>query len=283
MASRCRMTGNALEYAVCNGLQKRKIFPMRDGITTNKLKRLKRDFDNVDEPSRIKYRKLDRVLDDIGINSKAFPSYELTKESIGHSHAETADIVLHSTSPQQLIKLSIKHNNDYIKHQRPNKLHLQLGLPPRTACRFQRSYSDINDRYYSAWSKMGIKKWNMVPAEEKLALYREINNLTVQWVKRRLSNYLGFVLGPPDPHKYMLRWDPVKNDFIVTRPQSTEHGGNNVVKGATVTLRDNSFVEITLMDSSVVRMRIHNASSRITPTLSLKYTTSFAVNNNMPC
>lgn len=259
--------GNALEYAICKGLQKRKITPASHQ-TSDKLKRLKRDFDLVNEPSRIKYRKLDHVLDRLGINSAEYPMYELTHETIGHTKADTSDVVL--TGPSSTMKLSIKNNNAYIKHQRPNKLHLQLGLRSTDADKFVLAYKAINDFYYDAWKH--LKTWNKVPTAQKFELYERINTLTIKWIgssRARLSKYLSFVMDASDPHKYILKWEPGRNDFAIIRHQ--QHDFN--LKQASLTIRDGSFIEIRLGDSLMVQLRIHNASSRITQTLSLKYTT----------
>ena len=232
MASRCRKVGNALEYAVCQGLQKRNISPANPA-TTEKLKRLKRDFDHVNEGSRVKYRKLDTVLDQLGVNATTYPRYELTDESIGHLNADTADVVL-SGGAKTPLKFSIKNNNSYIKHQRPNKLYLQLVLRDPYAERFKAAYAKINDMYYERWKH--LKTWDKVPTVEKFELYQRVNELTVEWISRshaRLVRYLSFVLDVSDPQKYILKWVPQRNEFAVIR----HHGHDFSGRPATFTIR----------------------------------------------
>lgn len=267
--------GNALEYAICQGLQKRKISPANDD-TTQKLKRLKRDFDQVNEPSRVKYRKLDAVLDRLGVNTMRYPQYELTL----HDHAnnpsrDTTDVVLKDPArPDDALKLSIKNNNTYVKHQRPNKLYMQLDLGSRDADRFKAQYRAINDRYYNMWKH--LKTWDKVPTTQKFRMYEEVNQLTLRWIgysPSRLTKYLSFVLDVSDPQKYILKWAPSANDFVVIRYDPCDFS----VKGANkakLLMRDSSFIEIHMAGGVVIALRIHNASSRITETLSLKYCTT---------
>jgi hypothetical protein len=267
--------GNALEYAICQGLQKRKIAPFSTE-TSDKLKRLKRDFDTVNEPSRIKYRRLDSVLDTLGITQAKFPQYELTHETIGHIKADTSDLILHSPSdPKDNIKLSIKNNNTYIKHQRPNKLYLQLQLTQKESLRFISAYTAVNDRYFNLWKD--LKTWNNVPTTKKFELYEEINQLTLKWISAnpaRLMCYLGFVLDAADPKKYILKWDPSMNDFMVITYNADDFSIKGKAAKYELSVRDSSFVMIKVGTKHLVQLRIHNASSRITKVLSLKYTTT---------
>lgn len=274
MAQRARLVGNALEYLVCMALEKRQVNP-KDPTTSEKTNRLKRDFDRMQEPHSMliqKYQKLDDVFDSLGVTSARFPTYYINPDNQGDSRGggQTADIVLPSTTTSP-IKLSIKNNNVFIKHQRPNKLHMQLGLDAEDAAAFQGQYKEINDRYYQKWHQQsGYRLFNQIPTEEKFALYQEINDLTISWMLKdldKLRRYVFFVLDV-DPDKYILKWDPGRTDFSVISGIKT-----SLDEPPSITTRDGSFIEIRTHDL-LVKLRMHNARSRITPTLSLKYNTT---------
>lgn len=262
MAQKCRWSGNAFEYLVCKCLQDRKI-KATDAFTKSKVVRIKTQ--NIDK-QEIKQVKLNKMMDALGITPKRTPLFSINHDNHGVS-GDSSDVVLHPID----LKLSLKNNNNFIKHQRCNKLYLQLGLSPREEAQFKKQYKEINDRYYNMWTKKGHTKYHQVDTHEKFNMYSEINALTQQWLSkdpRHLERYISFVLDlHPNPNKYTIKWDNSRDALLVL----SHHDIN--IKKMEMRIRNNSFLDIKLGDL-LVKMRLHNASSRLRKTQSLKYSTS---------
>lgn len=268
MAQRCRVTGNAFEYMVCLCLQQRNVLPI-DAKTKDKTLRLLTSSERVEDPHKgLKLEKLHSLFDSLKVVFPSATRYELNADNLG-AQGDTADIVIHPCN----IKLSIKNNNSFIKHQRANKLYLQLGLTYGDASTFQQQYKEINDRYHKMWA--GLSKFKQVKTSDKFAMYVEINKLTMSWLKKDpvyLKRYLEFVLDSMDPNKYIIKWDARRKKMLLLQFDQLDQL-HLAAAQPTFKIRAGSFLEIGAGDL-LVKMRLHNASSRISNTLSMKYSTT---------
>lgn len=267
MAAKCRKVGNAFEYMVCRALDSLGVTP-GDEFTVLKLKRLHKDYTILNESKRTthaKHAQLCKALRSLKTTFAPNTTYHLQSDGQG-ARGCSADLIITSDPP---IRLSIKHNNKYIKHQRCNKLYLQLSLDEADTRKFRSQYSLINNVYYMKWKNT---KFSNISIEEKFELYREINDLTVKWLKKdhtKLLNYIAFILDAKK-ESVILHWDPNKGvaDVLQHDIVLKEHDSSIEV------WTKNSFVYIQIDRKTLIKMRLHNGSSRITPTLSLKYETT---------
>jgi hypothetical protein len=279
-----RKSGNALEYIVCKSLNDYSICA-HNHATTEKLKKLKVDYDflrskdNAYDHQDQKVTKLHKIFDHLGIDKHC--TYTINHDSKG-SAGETADIVLHDMQYGYAVaKFSVKHNNLSMKHQRVNKLWLQTRMSQDDKDEFIKEYKEINDKYYSVWKAQGLRLFRDVDIVEKFALYKELNELTRAWLLKDseyLRHYIEFVLDY-DPLKYILKWCP-RSETITT--MSLADNMRTLIGDLSKVEIDHeeSFLRIHLKPTSVIiRARMHNASSRITPTISLKYDTSVQNSN----
>lgn len=277
MAAKCRAVGNALEYLVCKSLIDRRILPI-DNKSEEKLRRLEisyRAFNENAEAAHLKQQKLDATIDSLLSRYRHQENpcpidtfFKLNADGAG-AKGDTADIIV-QTRERPIIKLSVKHNNASIKHQRPNKLYLQLALADEDAALFRQQYKQINDRYYEMWRhRPGFAD---IAFEEKTAWYRDVNALTKQWLERApeyLARYTCFLLDF-DPDKVILKWDQRKQEIETIRYSPDAFG-----TPTSLSISDTgSFLYIEFDSGKQIKMKLHNASSRITKTLSLKYDTS---------
>lgn len=262
MAQKCRWSGNAFEYLVCKCLQDRKI-KTTDVFTKSKMVRIKTN--NIDK-HELKRTKLNMMMDALDITPKRTPFFSINHDNHGVS-GDSSDVVLHPND----LKLSLKNNNNFIKHQRCNKLYLQLGLSKPEEEQFKTQYKEINDRYFNSWTSKGYTKYHQVDTREKFNMYNEINALTKHWLskdRKYLERYISFVLDlHPNPNKYTIKWDNSKNALLVLSHHDI------AMDDIELTIRADSFLDIKL-GNLLVKMRLHNASSRLRKVQSLKYSTS---------
>ncbi len=269
MARYARVVGNAMEYMVCRALQIRNCKP-KDAVTNKRMVKLKRDYDIVsqrcDQSTKINLQ-LIQVYDRLGIVNGHFRVNEDQRGAYG----DTADVVVENIGGECMYKFSVKHNNASVKHQRSNKLYMQLDMSDTDVESFRSDYKLINDTYYTKWSSMGYKRFEQCPIEEKFELYREINALTKSFLlknKEYMHKYISFI-ADYDPAKRILKWDSRHHKLHVIDTACPDLENSTI----DVSIND-SFLCITVNSRVYVRARLHNASGRITPTLSLKYDTA---------
>ena len=269
MAQRCRVTGNALEYVAAIALKKRGLHTNQK--TLDKILRLEKDnllLNDSKERMQSKLTNFLRIYDHLEIPNTS--SFAINADSRG-SKGESADIVVYEAD-KVTCRLSIKHNNCSLKHQRPRALHLQLQLNNDLSDTFKTQYYDINDRYYKEWKSKGYENCIDIPFQEKTILYKEINDLTISWLSKDnfayLKTYLEFLLDFSD-NKYIIKYDLHKNKFILLKYEKTITDDISNIKF----IQKTSFIYI-ILKNIVVQMRLHTATTKIIPILSLKYDTT---------
>lgn len=255
MGRRCNDIGKLFEHLICDCIEEKGIQIL--GKQRNKPLQSFSD-------TKIKKEKINKVLDYFSFQPHTW--YQLTPLSQG-VQGDTSDIVMIPSN----IRLSIKHNNMFIKHQRCNKLHKQLKLGHDDARQFEEEYKAINDKYFNKWKH--CKTFNRC---DKTELYNEINRLSLKWMSGKhehLVCYLNFILDL-NPKKYIIFWDKRKQLVQIIHFDKLK----DIIYNETPHLYISGNFIIIDFSSILIKMRLHNASSRITRTLSLKYCTTIQDN-----
>lgn len=292
--AKSRKNGDVFEYIVIEQLLKYDITP-ENKYTQDKTKRLKDKLDKCTDKKDVttKRRKCKKCIDHI-LDNRQYKSYELLQDN---NHLKTtADIIIHCDDVK--IYISCKHNNYSIKHPRPSNLHKQL----HTSVKYAKEYKTINDKYYSYFTKKQYVAFKEVSDNRKKKMYNEFNNLVISSINK--SNvrskilFACFLLGITVPSDINDGYNSSDCD------SDYEHEDNNVryiliYESKHVLLKDilkiniddikayrkssNTFHIDILHNNNIIitlKLRIHNASNRITEKISLKYDVTVITDND---
>ena len=257
-AAKPRYIGNMLEYATAQAILTRGGSP-KNSYTQEKYKKWDTTYANSlkNMPTSKLY---DVTFANLKIDFSKPTQFELTRDS----PSDTTDIYIYNDT--QKIPISLKNRNNKIKHQRPKALFKQLALSPLDTAKFQAAYNDINDRYYKKWHDNNLTLFSQLGQTEKQELYDQVMDLTIKWLNssKHMQTYLNFLL--QSTNNNTLCWYPERDRFICIPARSALFKWYRIEKLST-------FIYINT-DEFRLKIRIHNASSRITPKLQLKYDTS---------
>lgn len=170
------------------------------------------------------------------------------------------------------LNISCKNNNFSIKHQRPGPTfsHLGLGRKDPLSIRFINEYKLINEKFFNKHSRLipGLCNYNEISEEcKKKDLYEPICNLVsniLNSMSERSQVYQDFLIGKIDYKQISLMRDRILIKSFDTIPKTT-----TMVSSIT----DQGYVEVDFLNSIILRMRLHTASSRISLGGSLKFDT----------
>lgn len=279
-----RMFGNATEYMVCKCLMTKRYKPM-DDYTTNRFNTMKANFEEVEKDVTMCPAKIGQAVDYI-INQSACHAitssgnqtlrtrkvFQLQKDTAGSSscaNPTTSDIIIGNN-----IHISIKNNNLSIKHQKANKLGLQMKMDEEDRKDFERDYSQINDDFFMKWSDRD--SFSNVTLIEKMEMYNKINALTMFYLtKVDPYQYLLFILDLATPH-YILKCNVRKNTIAILKSNITPEVLSS--KSSSLTMHVKGTILYICMDEYTIKMRLHNCTSKITKTLGIKYDTTLHKN-----
>lgn len=270
-SAKCRFVGNMLEYSAANALAQRGGLP-RNPYTRDKMQRWQTLYSNpttMNENMMPTPNDFDRAYKHLKINYSMPIEYELSKDMPN----DTTDIAIFNDN--SVINISLKNNNDKLKHQRPKALYKQLQLDPDNANVFKQEYQQINDKYFHDWTNNGITLFKELPSEEKQSMYNDILDLTIAWLLRDpeyIRRYIRFVT---NDHKanHILCWNPLDRQFTLIHKHVPSVLSSNI--NDYKVYKENTFLYISYPSAQfTLKIRIHNASSRITKTLQIKYDTT---------
>jgi hypothetical protein len=198
--------------------------------------------------------------------------FALQSDNAGSSVAAqptTGDVIIANN-----LHISIKHNNLSLKHQKANKLALQLQLVPAKKASFESSFTHISAEFYKRWKSRGT--FAKITFEERMELYDRINRLTVEYLqgatKAEFARYISFILSGEACNKssYILNCDTKGNRVsVLSTCKALEATSKD--KKPTIEIRG-TFIYITI-GKTIIKMRLHTCTSRITPCIGLKYDT----------
>lgn len=184
-----------------------------------------------------------------------------------------ADIEI--SSGEQSYNISLKHNHDAVKHQRPASLYKQLGVKDVAAeQRYRSEIKHIETAFHQLVQTLPspTTTFNAVKTQSASIieqLYRDICALVASHLNQYAHQahlFFSFLVGHTDFDK-----------IIITPTQATivHFYDISLPSHMHVTVQNNNYIHVLFDNQFAFRMRLHTASSRFTngKTLSLKFDT----------
>lgn len=258
-----------LEYLVANAILKEYKCKIIDSFTKSKFKRLQQNYThNNSHPSR---KKIKEVLKKLIPDNQVLFLYFM-RDCIG-CKGDNSDIVIKTINENIMLRLSIKNNNNMIKHHCPGRLLQQCGLKsPKLINIFKTQYEKLCKRLHK---KLGNKKlYCQVDRATVNYIYRQINTLILAWLKKQSlkhkKEYIRFLLGIKNTK--ILCWK--KTYFEINTVQ-------NIIPNDIIINRVANKIIIKCGDKYNINMRLHTSKSKIGQKLSIKYAVTFSSIPNM--
>jgi hypothetical protein len=184
----------------------------------------------------------------------------------------------------EVINLSVKHNHQALKHQRPTATAVQGGYAKNSPedIAYRTAYKKITDDFLNSAEQ--LKKGATEFAELKAIqadfidkqLYAPICKLVTQFLNSHTAKpataqqFFSFIVGMTDYHKIIVYNEKIEIHEFALMPD---------VKSLMAFQVDNSYIHVRFSNSWTVSMRLHTASSRIKG-VSLKFDTQLLNTNN---
>lgn len=270
-AAKCRFIGNMLEFtaartlAACGGTP-------RNCYTREKMTKWQSLYSSSSIPDNMPHlTDFEKAYDQLEVNFSLPLEFELANDS----RQDTTDLSIYNQD--KVINISLKNNNTKLKHQRPKALHKQVQLSLDQTNQFQREYQQINDHYYNLWTQQSnITLFKDLDPSQKQELYDAILDLTIKWLQKDpkyIRNYIHFVTPRTSSQSHVLCWNPDSRCFTLIHkkvPNNLTYDNPDDYK----VWKESTFLYISFKNEFTLKIRIHNASSRITKTLQIKYDTT---------
>jgi len=196
--------------------------------------------------------------------------FYMTTDSDG-KHGITSDVYVCSDTLS--IGISCKRNNISVKHQRPRALIQHLALPKEIELQYKKEYDAfIGDFHNTCCGSDNHTMFRQVSATLKSKLYSDINALACKYVTDAPNdnklNLIRFILSANESNSYVLHYnDKRKSCKMCQLAKSVD-----TIETFAVTCRLTNYLDIEC-NGIQFSLRIHNASSRRTKEVSLKYDT----------
>ena len=179
------------------------------------------------------------------------------------------------------LNISLKHNNDAVKHQRPSATAQQFGYQKRSSedLLFRTKYESILDDFYDICieSYPEAKKYNEVTDLTYDFLYKPMNDLVVSFINEfgnkpnNRNHYFKFIFGDENIFRVIANGGQVN---IVPNVPSTDiisiSAERHSLGDETIDMKN--YIKIIFNDEFFIIQRLHTASSLI-ESRSLKYDT----------
>lgn len=264
-----RKIGNALEFVFVKFFLNKRFKP-NDTKTCLKVKKLEKDFDAI-------FTKQDLVLFLEKLNSFFRDNYDSLKHIYDGRQSlfklnddnqgvvgDTSDMVI--ITSRDVIPISIKYNNDSIKHNRPECLWRQMNMTTCDASRFKKNYSDIISDWKHSHKVRGNKLFGDLDDSIKSLIISKVNNLTYNWLlkyyktnRERFNKFISFILGKQDC--LVIKWSTVKQQFMLISKNELCNKYRNKYHNTIVTRDRHIFVRLD--KNNTLMMRLHTCSSTI--------------------
>lgn len=140
-----------------------------------------------------------------------YQSITINKDSSGSGkNGDTTDICL-QTKKKIKYCFSLKRNNDFIKHPRPNAFATQIGHKKKSKFeeKYKKEYNELCGAFMSKW-KNEYQKFNQISQDDKMIFYKSFNLWFMKKLKRlgsrQRDTFLRFCISPPKnkEKKFML-------------------------------------------------------------------------------
>lgn len=249
-----RKNGDFFEYEIAFYSRLCRYIPF-DDYTISKYKKLLYKYDYISN-FHCRIKSINNELKKIQNSNKIY-YYRLVKDTEGKS-GQTDDIKYYSKEKQELFGLSLKRKNNSIKHNRPKSIIDRICSDKIIIDKYAKEYKLLNEKYYEK-IKDKIYFRNL---DNKENLYKDFNNLICKYITTyNLEECLyDFIF---KKSKYILKM--LDETHIILKEKSFDKEDKLIIK----TLNYNTL--LLKNNSLYAKLRIHTASSKITPTLSLKY------------
>jgi len=179
------------------------------------------------------------------------------------------------------LNISLKHNNDAVKHQRPSATAQQFGYQKRSSedLLFRTKYESILDDFYDICieSYPEAKKYNEVTDLTYDFLYKPMNDLVVSFINEfgnkpnNRNHYFKFIFGDENIYRVIANGGQVNivpnvpsTDIVSISAERHSLGNENIDM--------KNYMKIVFNGEFFIIQRLHTASSLI-ESRSLKYDT----------
>lgn len=203
--------------------------------------------------------------------------YHLTKDNDGKKGI-TSDIKIYDSSNSNIISISCKRNNHSLKHQRPGALPKHLKLSDELSAKFKEEYKNITQQFYKECNNDNNKIYLFKDCtlENKNKLYKDVNELVATYLikssyEQKLS-FIKYLLSMNDENLYILHYSD-KSKKANLYKYNTSTMTSDINDSIEISRKEHNYI-IIKWNNLIIQLRLHNASSRITKSISLKYDTT---------
>lgn len=257
-----RESGDQLEVALCILLDSLQL----KCTTPEKRDKLYACYNNINQTNGINQITLRSAVSSILPNDPTH--FYMTQDNDG-TRGITSDIYVCNTTTS--IGISCKRNNLSIKHQRPRALIQHLMLSKETELEYKTEYDKLIGNFYNTANTAKHILFNQV-GESKHKLYSDINELACKYISAAADenklHLIKFMLSANEKNSFILHYNDKKKSFKVCQLAKSI----DTIESFNVTCVKTNYLEIECNTIKFV-LRIHNASSRITKEVSVKYDT----------
>lgn len=263
--SKSSINGYSLEYSIIA------IFNILELNNDNKkISSLKKQFNKLELNEKMLF--LNKGLKIINYFINTFDDIIDIKFSSPNDGKNNSSADLFIILKNKTIPISLKNNNISIKHQRPNKFysHCRLDKTHEIALIYINKYNEINNKLYLKYKK--YKLFSNIKNKE--IIYYPFILLIKNFIKYyykylNFDNLLNFIFG--ENNNIIIT--SLKNNILIYKFNKIE----KICKIKIYEIKYNS-LQIDFLSKNkkyTIKMRIHNASSKITNKLSLKLDTTY--------
>lgn len=246
--ARSRSSGERLEFSVTCHLIEVYGLEFYDTYSSNKYTKWKKTY----EPMKLPMPYIDEFTN--------YNKIRLCKDTDGCT-GNSSDIELHNDT--ELLPISLKNNNISIKHPRCGSMHKHMSERKKTA--YKEEYKDINAEYLRIFNEGDITTFKEINASVKSEMYKAFRDLLIKILLESAEScrlLFQFCIGTTYSHQFIIKYE--KNEIRIFKYRELDFDHVKIKK-----ISDNTF-HMTV-SGITLKFRIHNASSRITSNLSLKY------------
>ncbi len=195
--------------------------------------------------------------------------------------SDVTDIQL--TDNVNVLNISVKSNHLAIKHQRPGSLIQQFGISKGTEddIQYRREYEELNKMFHHKLKSVNpsAKLFNEVENIKDAYIYEPICNKVAEKINTygeksiHSSDFQSFLIGKTDFIKIIVYPTKITVLLFNNLPKSTKMSAE---------MSSTNYVNVDFHNGIKVKMRLHTASSRITPNLSLKFDSQLSDDVDIP-
>jgi hypothetical protein len=213
-------------------------------------------------------KKIYDFLDSLLVNNDMYSFIKVNCDKNGcGKNGDTTDIEL-ITENNNIFSFSLKKNNLFVKHPRPNALATQIGHKRNSDYdkKIKKEYSDVVEKYTKKWLDNKHIFFETISIDEKYSLYEKLNEWYVKKLNkmgcRQISSFLSFLLSPPkvNTNKFMVIWQSSKNDIQFIKINQLD---NQDLYWSSIKVVDKNYIHILLKNNIKIRMRLHTSSKKI--------------------